>query len=208
MEASKLQEQGLTQQEIGVKMGIGQSRVSALLNLNRTLYLSAARYRQTELYRKTHNKYCRKWNSENPEKRKTSARLAHRKYYVVNREQILERAVKKRAKRQWMKKKVKRSEEMSRPAPNLGFFCRRCRAMPVAEQEGEQWYFVTGDHETCERWPNDEPCDTEFFDTYDEAAMAWLTTHGIVDLTPPSRGEIQQAREYVEAHPELVKRLR
>ena len=86
-EASKLQEQGLTQQEIGVKMGIGQSRVSALLNLNRTLYLSAARYRQTELYRKTHNEYCRKWNSENPETRRV---MAHR-HYAANREEILER---------------------------------------------------------------------------------------------------------------------
>ena len=83
--------------------------------------------------------------------------------------------------------------------------------MPVAEQMDEpgasfheKWFFVTSDYDACERYgKGDEACDTECFDTYDEAAMVWLTTHGIIDLTPPTEKEIKWAREYVEAHPEI-----
>ncbi len=86
-EASELREQGLTQQEIGARMGIGQSRVSNLLDLNRKQYLVLARYRKTELFRKTTREYSKKWRRENSEK----ASATNRRYHVANREKILER---------------------------------------------------------------------------------------------------------------------
>lgn len=100
-EAHTLRQQGLNQQEIGKAMGIKQPRVSALLNLNRTLYRGIARYRETDKFRATHREYSKKWARENPGKARAMARRYYaanpekakaqqRRYYAANREKILE----------------------------------------------------------------------------------------------------------------------
>ena len=83
--------------------------------------------------------------------------------------------------------------------------------MPVAEQyehdewKGE-WYYRVADFGQCQQWKDGHgSCDTKFFATHDEAAMAWLDRFGIVKPSPPTAEQFEQAREWIRTPSEIGK---